>query len=69
MSLFHKHKYRLISAQDESGQEWSFVLSKFITSYKETVIIDICDECKHFRTRRLSGHHAKNINEGYEVEK
>lgn len=69
MSLFHKHAWRLVSAENRTNREWSYTLRKFLECGTDTVIIDICDECKKLRTRIISGKHADNIIRNYEVKK
>lgn len=65
MKLFHKHSWKLISAANETGSDFNMHIAKFVETWRETVIIDMCTECKHFRTRRLQGHHATLITKGY----
>ena len=67
MGLFHKHKYRLISAKDVTGTTYDFPYPP--TKYHATKVLLKCDGCGKVKSDRYSGHHAEALLKNYEEKK
>lgn len=66
-SLFrkHDHHYMFVSAEDITKKEFDPVTGVSIVTDVNTIVVDMCFECKSFRTRYLDGHHAARVENKY----
>lgn len=67
MGLFHKHKWRLISAVDIYDRYHSAYFPYSEVKDCITRVVLKCDECSKLNHEKFSGHIAEDLKKNYEV--
>lgn len=69
MGFFHKHTYKLLSADEMIHNAVVINRIEVSSEHKFTIVVEQCTQCFKLREREFQGHHGANITKHYKKAK